>query len=618
MQHDQPGARAQEKEQVMPLSRTRVGARAAMRATNRYTMPPLTPRGQHHVDLFWNAQSQDGEMASVSYQPTQPLSSAEEDAWLNDVLPPSRLVKSSGDTGAQARLDRGARANEEVRASGGARATARVTPTMHAPNASPAAYGRGDPRGRPGSNDRMSFSNRPGSYSRPGFSPVVSDPVWPGHPLWPVVYRLSERVYQELGRRQAIVERQDAEVEGLARECAVDILRGETALAAQVHNLTEAEQVMQAVVDEVSGYGPLVSLWRDDAVTEIMVVGPRFTVVERNGDMREVACHFEDEQHMIRIVGNILRDAGRVFDPSVMISNARLPDGSFISVIMPPGAVKGPTLTMRKRRRHVLTLPELVKLEMLSEPMAEFLMECVEARLNIVICGGLRSGRTTLLNALAALISPAERIVTIEDVAELQFEQKQVIALEARLIVSDAHKWEHGINAGMRELLFNALRLRPERLVVGDCWNDEAGVLLSALHTGYAGSLFNMYANGLQDCLNRLEMMWLSNRPATPLVVTREQVARVVDIVVYLARLSNGTRKVMNIAEVLGTQDGRIKARSIFHYQEHGEGQGQFEPGGFVPTCLPESRHSRMMPNVFMANPSTQARQGQAPPPVRA
>jgi pilus assembly protein CpaF len=303
-----------------------------------------------------------------------------------------------------------------------------------------------------------------------------------------------------------------------------------------------------------------------------------------------------------------------------MITNARLPDGTFVNVIMPPGAVKGPTLTMRRRSKHVLTLAELVKREMLSEPMAEFLAECVEARLNIVICGGLRSGRTTLLNALAALIPVAERIVTIEDVAELQLEQKQVIALEERLIVPGANGQEHGNSARMRELLFNALRLRPERLVVGDCWQDEAGVLLSALHVGYAGSLFTMYANGLQDCLNRLEMMWLANRPATPPAVTREQVARVVDVVIYLARLSNGARKVVNIAEVMGTQDGKIKARSIFHYQDHGESQGRFVPGGFVPGCLPELHRSRLAPDVFMANPWMETRkgQGQAPPPVRA
>ncbi len=578
MQHNQPGEIAQGKEQVTPLPRVR--ARAATRVTNRYTMPPLVPRGQQHAGHFWNAQAQDEATAPSSYQPVQPLSPAEEDAWLNDVLPPSQP----------------------------ARATARVAPTIHAPNPMPAEskYGRGDPCGRPGSS------------ARPGLSPVISDPAWPGHPLWSVVYGLSERVCQELSRRRAVVEHNDATIEGLARECAVDILRAETALAAQVQNLTEAEWVMQAVVDEVSGFGPLASLWRDDAVTEIMAVGPRFTVIECNGDMREVDCHFEDEQHMIRIVGNILRDAGRVFDPATMITNARLPDGAFISIIMPPCAVKGPTLTMRKRIRHVLTLDELIKLDMLSKPMAEFLIACVEARLNIVICGGLRSGRTTLLNALAALIPTAERTVTIEDVAELQFEQRQVIAFESCLISPGTPGREHGHSAGMRELIFNALRLRPERLVVGDCWNEEAGVLLSALHTGYAGSLFNMYANGLQDCLNRLEMMWLASRPATPLAVTREQIARVVDVVIYLARLSNGARKVINIAEVMSAQDGRIKARSIFHYQEDGEGQGRFEPGGFVPTCLPESHRSRLTPDVFMAHSSTEARRDRVPPPVRA
>lgn len=584
MQHAQSGEVPPGREQVTRIPRVRAGMRATMRVTNRYTMPPLAPRGQQQANPVWNVQSQYVETAASPCQPAQPLSTTEEDAWLNDAVPPSRPVRRPENESAEAR------------------ATARVsrsTPTIHAPNAASAEYGWGDPRGRPDP------------------SLTGCDPIWPGHRLWPVMYRLSERVCQEAARRRAAFERNDAEVEGLAREFAADILRAETGLAAQVHNLTEAEQVIQAVIDEVSGFGPLAPLWRDDAVTEIMAIGPRFTVVERNGDMREVACSFEDEQHMMRIAGNILRNVGRVFDPSVMITNARLPDGTFVSVIMPPGAVKGPTLIMRKRSKHVLTLAELVKLETLSEPMAAFLAECIEARLNIVICGGLRSGRTTLLNALAARIPAAERIVTIEDVAELQFEQKQVIALEARLIAPDANGREHGNSAGMRELLFNALRLRPERLVVGDCWNDEAGVLLSALHTGYAGSLFNMYASGLQDCLNRLEMMWLANRPATPLATTREQIARVVDVVVYLARLSNGARKVINIAEVMGAQDGRIKARSIFHYQEHDEGQGRFEPGGFVPTCLQRLPRTRLTPDVFMANPPAKTRLDQVPPPVR-
>jgi pilus assembly protein CpaF len=580
MQLDQPGEVPPVNEQVVHISRSRPGARAAMRATNRYTMPPLVPRAQQDADLFWDAQGQEAKRAAPFSHPMEPLSPEEEDAWLNDVLPPSPPP------------------GVPDHANMGARATARVAPTIQAPDASSTEYGRGDPRGRPGP------------------SPTVNGPILPGHPLWSVVHRLSERVCQELARRRTVVEGNGAELEGPARECAVDILRAESTLAAQVHNLTEAEQVMQAVIDEVLGFGPLATLWRDDAVTEIMAVGPRFTVVERNGDMWEAPYHFEGEQHMIRIVGNILRSAGCLFDPSVMTTNARLPDGTFVSVIMPPGAVKGPTITMRKRSKHVPTLAELVKLETLSEPMAEFLATCVQARLNIVICGGLRSGRTTLLNALASCIPAAERIVTIEDVAELQLEQKQVVSLEARLIAPDASERERGNSGSMRELLLCALRLRPERLIMGDCWNDDAGVLLSALHTGYAGSLFNMYANGLQDCLGRLEMMWLANRSATPLPITREQVARAVHLVIYLARLSSGARKVMNIAEVVGTQGDRIKARSIFHYQENGEGQGRFESGGFVPTCLAELRQTRMAADLFTARPSTGARP--TPPPVRA
>ena len=312
--------------------------------------------------------------------------------------------------------------------------------------------------------------------------------------------------------------------------------------------------------------------------------------------MQEEPHHFENEQHMMRIVGNILRDAERAFDPSVAITNARLLDGTFVNVVMPPASVKGPMLTLRKRRKNVPTLAELVKLEMLSEPMANFLRMCVEARLNIVICGGPRSGRTTLLNALASCIPGTERIVTLEDVAELQLQQKQVVSLEARFMASDAS--ETGNGASMRELLLCALRLRPERIVMGDCRDDDAGVLLAALHTGYNGSLFTMYANGLQDCLSRLEMMWLASRSTTPVSIAREQVARAVHLVIYTGRLSNGARKVLNIAQVEGVQENKIKARSIFHFRESSDGQGSVGPGRIAPTCLAELRHT-YVPGLF-------------------
>ncbi|MGH2497463.1 MAG: CpaF family protein [Ktedonobacteraceae bacterium] len=549
MQSDQPGEPALANGPVAHIPRSRPGARATMRVTNRYTMPPLMPRAPQNSSFSWDAQGQG--LAASSSHCMEPLSPVEEDAWLND-MPPSYRPNNSPDrvraeAGMNARTDASAGAD----ASAENRATARVAPTIHTSDA-------GNPL--------------------------------PGHRLWSVGRRLSERVCQELARRQVVVEGNDAETVEQARECAVDILRAEPALASQVYNLAEAEQVIQVMLDEVAGFGPLAALWREDAVTEIMAVGPRLTIIERDGDMQEAPYHFEDEQHMLRIVGNILRGAERAFDPSIVITNARLPDSTFVNIVMPPAAVKGPTLTLRKRRKDVSTLAELVKLETLSEPMAHFLHMSVEARLNIVICGGLRSGRTTLLNALAACIPDAERIVTLEDVAELQLPQKQIVSLEARLMTSENS--ERGNSSSMRELLLCALRLRPERIILGDCWNDDAGILLSALHTGYNGSLFAMYANGLQDCLGRLEMMWLASRSATPVSITREQVARAVHLVIHIGRLSNGARKVLNIAQVQGVQGNKIKARSIFYFRENSDGQGIFEAGSSVSACLAELRRS--------------------------
>ena len=541
MQLDQPGEVSLANAPLAHIPRSRPGARGAMRATNRYTMPPLVPRVQQGPTVFQGTQDRqlDASTPHIDMEALEPLLPADEDAWLNDVLPPApaRLDNPPG------RITARDRATAEDRASGEDGVTARVVPIL------------------------------------------------PGHRLWPVVHRLSEHACQELARGRTVVEGIDTELEELVRRRATDMLRAEPALSGQIYNLTEAEQVMRAVVDEVSGFGPLAALVRDKSVTEIMAVGPRLTIIERDGDMQEARYYFEDERHMTRIVGNMLSRAGRAFDPSVAITSARLPDGTFINVVMPPGAVNGPTITIRKRRENVPTLAELVKLETLSQPMADFLGQCVQTRLNIVICGGPRSGRTTLLNALAACIPTAERIVTLEDVAELQLKQKQVISLEARLIDSDNKKaHELGDGGSMRELLLCALRMRPERVIMGDCWNDEAAILLSALHSGYDGSLFTVYANGLQDCLSRLEMMWLASRSGAPLSIIREQLARAVHLVVYLARLSNGSRKVMNIAQVVGVQGDRIKARSIFHSQENSEGQGRFEPGRSVSSFLNSSR----------------------------
>ncbi len=570
------------------IPRSRPGTRRTMRSTSRYTMPPLVPRApQQPASSDWDAQNYTGspmakheEMSSgriaamhapVDTEDDDLSESLDEDAWLNDVSPAPKLNHSPN------------------------RPTARMAPPSLRESIG-LQHVQADKR------DRHDARDGRGSEGHSQHAAEAVDPVLPGHRLWPVVHRLSERVCQELALRPALSEGSDADAEEAARTSAVHVLRAEPALADQIYNLTEAEQVMQAVIDEVWGFGPLAALLRDESVTEIMAVGPRLTTIERDGDMLDVPYHFQDEKHMTRIVGNILRQAGHEFDPGIAITNARLPDSTFVNVVMPPSAVKGPTITMRKRRTSVPTLAELVSRGTLSQSMGEYLQMCVRMRQNIVICGGLRSGRTTLLNALVACIPDAERIVTLEDVAELQLHQKQVVSLEARLMGPESGERKRRNTGNMRDLLLCALRMRPERVILGDCWNDEAGVLLSALHAGYAGSLFSVYANGLQDCLSRLEMMWLTSRPGVSLSNMREQLARSIHLVIYLARLTDGARKVMNIAEVLGVEGERIKVRSIFHYLESSnDAPGMFEQNGFAPSGMVQARHSQRSEEILLA-----------------
>lgn len=413
--------------------------------------------------------------------------------------------------------------------------------------------------------------------------------IIPGHRLWPVVLSLSQRLWQDRLHKGGIVAGRDhTQVELIKKRC-LDMLRAEPTLASQVYNLTEAEQVLKGVVDEVLGYGPLEPLLKDEAVTEIMAVGPCLTYIERNGDLQEAPYHFEDERHMTRIVENILRQAGRDLEPHWPLADIRLPDGTFVNIVMPPGAVKGPAITIRKRKKRPLELADLVHLGSLSPDMADFLHACVQARLNIVICGGMRSGRTTLLNALANCIPEGERIVTIENAAELDIKHKHAVALEAYRSALDANTRER---VTMRDLVVNALHMRPERIIVDECRGDEAMEMLHAMGAGQDGSLITLYANNLQDGLNRLEMLWLVDRSKVPVALMRAQVAQAVHLLIHQARLSDGSRKIMNIAEVQGVEGDRIKLQSIFHFEEAGGDEtigairGTFEPGGFRPTCM--------------------------------
>ena len=432
--------------------------------------------------------------------------------------------------------------------------------------------------------------------------------IGPGHRLWSVMLRLSERVWQELHHVGPTINRgstRESALIGFVRSRALDLLRGDHTLACQVHDLVEAEQLLQGIIEEVLGYGPLEPLLKSEDISEITAVGPHHISVMRNGKLQEVADCFEDECHMSRIIENALRRAGRRIDPRWPMADVRLPDGMCIIVIMPPFAIYGPTITIRKTARQSrLSMEKLVQLGSMTQEMADFLVACVQSRLNMVICGSVGSGRTTLLNALASCIPTEQRIISIEDVAELQLSQKHVIALESRqadpFYERSCHKWWTSASGGLdavgrvtlRDLVLQALRIRPERLLVGECRGSEVVELLQAMYSGCNGVLATVYAHNLRDCLTRLEVMYLAGGMNLPSATIRSQIVGALDVIVHVSCLRDGSHKVMNIAEVQGLEGDIIKLQSIFHYQDTeldattGKMQGIFRPGGFRPHCM--------------------------------
>ena len=387
----------------------------------------------------------------------------------------------------------------------------------------------------------------------------LSATIVPGHQLWAVVLHLSECIRQELLLKSGISGAAEKVQIEYVQKRTLEILRGEPKIAQQVRNLSEGKQLLQSVLDEVCGYGPLTPLMQDDSIAEITVVGPRFAYVERNGMMEDVPCTFEDDRHMQRIIENMLRKAGRHMRNDWPIVDVRLPDGSLVNIVMPPSAVNGPTITIRKGSTKPLSIENLLQLGTLSQEMAEFLRASIQARRNILICGGVNSGRTTLLNALSATISADERIVTIEDVAELRLSQRHVVGMVAQLTSPG------GVT--MRDLVLHALRMGTDHILLGECQGDEVVEMLKAMYNGHNGSLLTLFANDLRSCLSRLEALYLASGSATPVTMIRNQIATAIDVIVYIARLRDGTRKILNIAEVQGVENDAIKWQSIFYYK---------------------------------------------------
>ncbi len=348
----------------------------------------------------------------------------------------------------------------------------------------------------------------------------------------------------------------------------------------------EKELVLRLVEDEALGYGPLDPLLTDERVSEIMVVAPALVYVERLGKVVEAPIRFQHEAHLMRVIEALLRPLGRSVNRAWPMAEGRLPDGSRVNVVIPPAAVKGPTLTIRKFILKPLSLEDLVRLGALNAQMAEFLEASVRARLNMVVSGETGAGKTTLLHALGACIPAEERIVTIEEAAELRLPQRHVVALETASADPDGSG-----RVTMRDLVAQALRMRPSRMIIGECRGGEALELLQAMNTGHDGLLMTAYATSSRDCLARLETMALMAGLDVSALVMRQQVAGALQIGVHLARLRDGSRKVTQITEIQGIDGEMLLLQDLFRFRETGTDaatgnvQGVFEPGGVRPKC---------------------------------
>ncbi len=336
-------------------------------------------------------------------------------------------------------------------------------------------------------------------------------------------------------------------------------------------------KIEKTLSEELLGLGPLEDLLKDDSVTEIMVLGTRPIYVERNGKLVRTSIAFYSDRALLHVMDKIVAPLGRRIDESSPAVDARLPDGSRVHAIIPPLSVRGPCLTIRKFKPIPLTMKTLTSNGTITEAAAKFLEECVKLRCNIMVSGGTGSGKTTLLNILASCIDPSERIVTIEDAAELQLPQDHVVPLEAR-----PKNIEGKGEVTIRELLRNALRMRPDRIIVGECRGPEALDMLQAMNTGHDGGMATLHANNPRDAVARLETMVLTAGADLPLRAVREQISRAVHLIVQIERNKDGKRCISAISEVCGVDGDTVLLQSIFETSSDGE----LRPSGLIPTFL--------------------------------
>ena len=350
-------------------------------------------------------------------------------------------------------------------------------------------------------------------------------------------------------------------------------------------SMADRERVCSEVLDEVFGLGPLEPLLEDHTISDILVTTPRLVYVERNGKLYRTPVEFKDNQHLLRIIEKIVSGVGRRIDESSPMVDARLPDGSRVNAVIPPVAVDGPCLSIRRFGRNPLQMKDLIDNLTLTPEMAKFLEACVAARLNIIVSGGTGAGKTTLLNALSAFIPETERIVTIEDAAELQLQQTHVARMEAR-----PPNIEGKGAIKIRQLMINALRMRPDRIIVGEVRGEEALDMMQAMNTGHDGSLTTIHCNSPRDAISRLEVMMGMANANMSIQSIRQQIASAIDLFVHVARYSDGTRHISHVTECVGMERDIVTTQDIFLFEKTGvapDGRvlGRFRATGIRPKC---------------------------------
>jgi pilus assembly protein CpaF len=437
-------------------------------------------------------------------------------------------------------------------------------------------------------------------------APVVSEPT--PDPLQAVRIKVKEQIQAELVTRLNLkrLTAEGVDREGLERQ-AKDKLHEiieQVKSSGKMPRGIDADKIEREIFNEALRLGPLEELLADDTVTEIMVNGPRRVYIERNGKLQLSGMQFMDDESVMAIIERIVSPIGRRIDESQPYVDARLPDGSRVNAIIPPLSLSGPTITIRKFAKKTLTVEDFIRFGTWNLNAAEFMRACVLMRKNIIVAGGTGSGKTTLLNLLSGFIPEDERIVTVEDAAELRLIQPHVVRLEAR-----PPNIEGKGAVTIRDLVKNCLRMRPDRIIVGECRGGEALDMLQAMNTGHDGSLTTVHANSSRDVIARLETMVLMSGMELPSKAIREQIASAVDIIVQESRLSDGSRKIVAISEVVGMEGQQIVMQDIFEFRqtgvdENGKVIGVFRPTGAIPSFYENLKSRGIKADPAMFDPS--------------